>query len=325
MTLRAPLFLGDLIAAFAVLAPEDETTRRAMGAALGFHWGSVESALPAAKPETPRLYDGGGDSRKKPVQESQSKPSNLKKPPPRDGLRRLKLSVPKWMPRPETGTGDMQAINSDVMAVDVDTHVEEPLLNPAWERQILINLARSPALDGDLDLEALLCLSVRGRPVPEIPRLPRWRVRRSLHLFLDMGRSLEPFEPDYRRLLEELVHGLGPRGLYLHFYQDCPVVEAGASATLYAEDFVAPQPDSPILLVGDLGMTGRTNTQRRDMNARWRRFASDMKKQGCTLAVLALHRDAVLDNPLKGLAQAVLWDRSTGFEQTQPLQEMVRW
>ena len=224
MPLPAEVSLADVIRSFLCLNPRDETTRRAVAGLLGFDWPT----------ETPESV--GGKDPPAPLPDPDMTPPDVD-----PGIDQPPSSVPAPVTDPATPLHQLQPLSPGASPVGpplwagIDaltpfrcaTHLKgvarhDPLLHPQWSWAILAGGLATPAADGPVDVEKLIEVVARGRPVDRIPRRPVPSLRRGVQVLVDVGEAMQPFARDQRALVDEVRRVVGPELVIRLDFHGCP-------------------------------------------------------------------------------------------------------
>jgi hypothetical protein len=184
--------------------------------------------------------------------------------------------------------------------------VAEGLLRPGTRRALLRGIAATRERDGDIDLDEVVGLLAGNHVFDTLPLEWVDSVRGELILLLDGGAAMDPFRADVDRFPDELTHVLGPVGLKVRWFEDCPAGAVLTPGELKPHRFALPGARSRLLVVTAFGARGSAGSPT-ELAVRWRRFAARCVRRRVPLRILTPLPPALRP---RGLA-AVTWDRAT--------------
>ncbi len=203
-----PICHGDLLRAFAKLAPTSDAEKRAIAAMLGFDW-QPSAAGGARQPERPDddAEEEGPDARIEPWRkpEPSRSPPPVRRETPTGGIRVLparRVPPPKldWLER-------STALPAGALG---RAHAPTPLFRSQWTRAILSASLSARRPIGPPDLGRAVELIARGEALSMLPRQPILTLAHGVQALIDVGESMQPFWQDramLRRDLKRIVGG----------------------------------------------------------------------------------------------------------------------
>lgn len=307
MNLRSG-FLGDIVRAFAALAPGDERTLEAITAALSF----VESTTPkirkvaGAQARPPDMHSGS-------VGQPALSPSRSVSPsPPGPRMARERLQPvtfePPSLDSPWRAVMPLPAVRPDHLAPSL---AYQPLLVQRWSRAIITATLATDGEYGPVDVLRLVESVARGRPVRQIPRHPWRSLCLGVQVLADLGEGMEPFARDQDQIIEEIRRTVGRGAVWLLQFRRCPTRGAGAGPIWTWKGYVPPRPGTPVLLLSDLGMGGPHFDPSRPRVKEWRDFTRRVHRCGCPLLAFVPWPEERWPAGLSRSITLLRWDRGT--------------
>ena len=279
--MRKPLIsLGDALRAAADLNPRDTDTRSAILSMLGLE---VEPTTP-----TQRSIGAWKPSSAESVITAQREPeishsTRIAAPAPepdrpRGHTHRAPLTV--TIKQTRKGSGAFHPpdwLNEPGESMDPALGSGPAPPTPALFRRVVRRGILSAALstlvpEGDLDILRILRTLGDGRPLEQLPRLPRATMRRGVQVLLDRSPSMDPFEQDQRDLVKALDDILADDRLEVLYFAASPFHGVGAGTRSTWKAWKPPPKGIPILAVTDLGIGGPMFDEDRPSAGEWLRF-----------------------------------------------------
>jgi hypothetical protein len=179
----------------------------------------------------------------------------------------------------------------------------------------LVGARRRP--EGDLDAAQAVELLARGQPLLDIPRLWIQSTRGGLELALDTGPGMEAYWRDTERLPDQLRSVLGPDGLEIRWFQDCPVGGDGVllPETLDPVPYHLPPPDTLIVAVTTFGVHGALPPPL-PVLLRWHQLFTAAARAGTPIVALTPLPTHRLPAGLPRRLAVVTWDRAARVQRT---------
>jgi hypothetical protein len=286
---RGPVSLGDVIRAARSLEPRDTETRDAIREMLGVEGLEADPAQPAIGPWMPSASEQPGDSPLAPLPlvpppaSITLSPESAAAPEAGVVVRRVKQgtslpAAPEWLRAPGPS---LAAANAGAPAFHVPA-----LFGPPRGRAILSTTLSTTVPEGAIDVDRILLLVSRGKPVAALPRKPSLTLRRGVQLLLDHGSGMDPFRQDRDRLVQSLDDILSDDRLEILDFIGCPSRGAGTGTRDEWKAWTAPAQGTPVVAVTDVGIGGAPLDEDRANTAEWLEFAHHVRAQGCVLIAL---------------------------------------
>jgi hypothetical protein len=179
----------------------------------------------------------------------------------------------------------------------------------------LVGARRQP--EGDLDAALAIDLLARGEPLLNIPRLWVQTTRGGIELVLDTGPGMEAYRRDVNRLPGQLKSVIGPDGLEIRWFQDCPAGGAGVflPEALDPTPYRLPPAGTLIVAVTTFGAHGALPPPP-SVLSRWHQLSFAAARAGTPvvcLTPLPMHR---LPIGLPRRLAVVTWDRAARVQRT---------
>lgn len=317
MSTDAEVWLGELARSLARLRPRDHGTAAAMARMLGFQTnesedesgdrGSTEPRRsPSASPTSPA---GDSDSDADESTEAQlAELPLLERGPPR----------PERRPLPWTTADPLPEVSERHLHERLPP---EPLLEPRWGRELLLAAIAAEVADSSIDETAVVDMIARGEPLEVLPRLKRWSLVRGVQLLVDDGAGMEPFRRDAREVARAVRALVGPVTVEeLHFDASLAL---GVRETVLtpARPYAPPEPRTPVLVVGDLGMSPVDNASREE---EWLELARRLAQRGSSMTALVPYGQQRWSARLARAMVLIQWDRSTTVRAVSALRRTGR-
>ncbi|HEX9671497.1 MAG TPA: hypothetical protein VGC93_18665 [Thermoanaerobaculia bacterium] len=312
---RGPIAPGDLVAAFAELAPEHEADRRAIAVALGIRWSTTEAAPapppPAPPPVTDEPFTPPERAEERPFRAPESVDPGVHalSPVVRSRLTHESAAprrMPEWIERAEPLERPAE--------VPPPPPELEPLLAPGRGRSVLSLALATPAAVGELDLPAIVRRLARGDALSEVPRQSVETLAHGVRLFLDVGDAMLPFLGDVEQLEEAVGAVAGADRLDVLRFAGCPTRGAGRGPVFtWSGDWSAIRPPqgARVLCVTDLGIGRPASGDAPASAGEWLRFHARLRAEGCPLLVLNPYEPRRWPPRLAGRLPILHWARTT--------------
>lgn len=196
---------------------------------------------------------------------------------------------------------DLQPDNTPLLAL-------APLLR--WERLWpVLKRGFSSTMLGAIDIPCLVGQVARGGMLESLPRQQRQHWAAKSLILLDYNPRVTVFWDDFNRLVVQLKQLRGGAGLHVLKQQGLPGLRyvRWRDKDKRQVDWVMPAPETPILILSDLGMLEPSSTLRKH----WLRFGRELKAAGLQPFVLAPVSPQHIDTELSRYYHIALWDRSS--------------
>ncbi|OQX03132.1 MAG: hypothetical protein BWK73_40520 [Thiothrix lacustris] len=183
-----------------------------------------------------------------------------------------------------------------------------PLLR--WERLWpVLKQSFSSTMPGAIDIPRLVGRVARGGLVDSLPRQQRPHWAAESLILLDYNPRVTVVWNDFNRLVEQLKQLRGGAGLQVLKQQGLPGLRYARwrDKDKRQIDWVMPAPETPVLILSDLGMLEPSGSLRKH----WLRFGRELKAAGLQPFVLAPVSPQHIDPELSRYYHIALWDRSS--------------
>lgn len=303
--------LGDLARAVHELGLSDPPTVKLVAGMLGFHIEAAAGEAPAvavgdagaggqvgrAASPTPEAEEGGEE-------ESRSEPLIEQKVIPVE-LTFTKAEKEELIPEVEVTPFPPQGPDIDVTLPPLD-----PLFAPQWTRGILSAALATNEDEGVLDVERVAEMLANCETVERLPTVSARTMRRGMHLLLDIGQAMMPFERDQLWLAQEIRRVVGESHVEAFNFAGSPLRGAGARPRPWPQ-YCPPLPGTPIVLLTDLGICRLARSGERADEAEWAEFCDGMRRACCPLIALVPYKLSRWPRSLARRMTIVQWDRGT--------------
>lgn len=321
---QASAVLADLLRAFALLEPEDDTVRAAIAAMLGVE--PVEIPVEPAKPEPPlprppedpKALDPRAREQQRPPESRRQDDAPLRLPqdearepaersavlkPDFTGARRPPGWLERVEPLAESGTEAPPAVP-----------VPDSLFDPRWTRALLSSSLATFSGAGPLDIARLVRGVTRGTPWRSVPRRPWPTLARGVQVLVDRGEAMLPFAADQDGLLDKLRQIVGPGLLEVLRFDGSPGRKVGAGSRRTWKPYFEhhrPRPGVAVLALTDLGIGASGPGARPARPEEWRAFAEGLHRSGCPLLAFVPYGRERWPPELLRVLKILSWDRAT--------------
>ena len=185
------------------------------------------------------------------------------------------------------------------------------LFSPRTARALLRSVSSWRSPEGPLDVEAAVTQLATDRILTDMPMQWIETTSGSVQLLLDAGAAMEPYRRDIERLPEELMRVVGPDGVELRWFEDCP----------YMSGVLAPNDEEPthyrpplsgarLLAVTTFGTRGALAPSA-DVVRGWLALAADCRRNQIPMVALSPLSARRVPAALKRRIATVAWDRKT--------------
>jgi hypothetical protein len=307
VTSYGDIWLGDLARSLSLLRPGDLSARLAIARALGFE---LPQPGPVLAPPVKLNNDALTDL-------SEPTAGSSKMPPIIDRATDTNAAIPTLTPvattapRPRTNWRLV-----DLLEPFTDRHVAprlpfEPLFDPQTALALIAGLAATPSAMGPFDVTAIVEEVARGRPLHELPRLPRWSLDRGAQLLIDLGSAMEPFARDQVELTRAIAGVVGVERIEELGFFACPTRGVLGTRDETERVYRPPDPHVPVIVLGDLGIGRPPSPGGRGQPTEWLNLAALLRARYSQLIAVVPYPDALWPERLRGAITFVTWDRST--------------
>jgi len=275
---RAPVSLRDGIVATAELRAFDPAEAALVLQFLGMPRDSVEPPSPPSRPEVPPPQPGTPTPRA---------PERIHDQPLKAGVvseqghpRRSTLSPlgTREVPRP-AWLSDVQAIQSRAREA-TRAMQPPPIFQPTLSRAIFSAALATWVEEGEFDLPRVVHAVAYLHPLRVIPRTMLRTLRRGVHLLLDTGPGMEPFEDDLARFEVDLTSLLSSGQVERFYFSQCPGRGVRHALQTRRLRWRAPPRGMPVLILSDFGLSGSPFDEDRASVVEWQRFIREVHADG---------------------------------------------
>ena len=186
-----------------------------------------------------------------------------------------------------------------------------PLLAPIWTRAIITKLLSVDASSGVPDIQKLVEIISRNRPLEQIPCQFLPTLRKGVQVLIDNGPGLVPFLRDQISFLEQLKLVVGPDRVQIWEFVGTPLKHAVSTGASSVHGYRLPAPGTPLLMLTDLGVA--VPPFEADVTApdEWLEFVHYVREAGYRLQALTPYAPTRYSRALKRLVKIIQWDRGT--------------
>lgn len=188
--------------------------------------------------------------------------------------------------------------------------VVESLLDPRQERTAVAALVAGVADDEAIDLDAVVLTLARGEPLEALPMRRGWNLRRGLHVLIDQGPGMAPFRGDAEQFVSRLDRLMAPDLLAVGKFEGTPLHGVRMSSRQQAP-WQPPAPQTPVLLLTDLGLGPADRPSRAVAASEWMAFSQAARRAGVQLRTLVPYPPSRWPSALAVPMGCVAWDRRT--------------
>src|SRR5262249_52120070 len=130
----------------------------------------------------------------------------------------------------------------------------ETLFEERTAPALVAGLAATPLAVGPVDVPTMVTETAQGRPLRDLPRLPRCSLSLGVQLLTDMSPYMEPFARDEVELTRTITDVVGAERVEQFGFYGCPTrgVLDGIDGT--SRLYPPPMPRVPVIVLGDLGV-----------------------------------------------------------------------
>src|SRR6185295_5272341 len=121
----------------------------------------------------------------------------------------------------------------------------ESLLRPETASHIVEAMAARRCAEGAPWIERIVEVLAAGHLVTRLPRRWRWTLRRGVHVEIDVGTGMIPYDADVEQLVARLRDRAGASKVTVERFRGTP---------LSSRSWVPPRNGEPILVVSDFGL-----------------------------------------------------------------------
>lgn len=298
-----------------VQSGEVAASLKQVAALAGFEW----QEKPLLEAEKAQKEKKRYEAKQIPVVQLEDKPPVPVLPPPPTAYHARWFRVAKRERLPQQDDNDhspeplsIQGID-DLSAQDLQPGNTPPLaLAPLlrWERLWpVLKRDFSSTIPGVTDIPRLVGQVARGGLLESLPRQQRPHWAAESLILLDYNPRVAIFGDDFNRLVVQLKQLRGGTGLQVLKQQGLPGLRytRWRSHDKRPVDWVMPAPETPVLILSDLGMLEPSGA----LCKHWLRFGRELKAAGLQPFVLAPVSPHHIDPELSRYYHIALWDRSS--------------
>ena len=188
----------------------------------------------------------------------------------------------------------------------------QPLFRAGWTRAILSAACATSIPDGPIDIVRLVDALAHCRPIAALPREPMLSLGRGIELLIDRGDNLMPFARDIRDLQQQLLLVAGRDRTRISYFDGCPTLGNGPGArSTWVKRYEPPAPETPIVVVTDLGMARGSAARTGATEDTWLQFFRLAQSASCPLVVFAPYPLSRWPRALARAVRAIPWDQPT--------------
>ena len=302
MTAETRVFLGDLVRALKQTGDSRGENWNAIAAMLGFEFGKVRPAgpisqrtqqqdpgqrvIPPGEPRQPRAETGPSSSTE-------------------DIGELVEFDLERSTSPPETFALDSVAPQPSVSAAP-----PRPLLDPLWQRGILIELAGPLEAAGDVAILEAVDLVARGAPLLDLPSLKIRGVSKGCHVLVDAGLGMQPFANDTAQIVNAIRKAVGSEHTRVLTFIDCPTTGV-MTETFGDTQYTPPDNGAMVLALTDICSGGPRSAIRDAEPEDWLAVAKRIRDAGSDLLILNPYPPDRWPAQVKDRVAVVHWDTST--------------
>src|SRR5262245_58484805 len=186
----------------------------------------------------------------------------------------------------------------------------QPLLDPLWERGILVEAVSTPVRQGDIDIIETVAMIARGRSLQDAPRQVIPSVSKGCHVLIDTGVGMQPFTEDTFQLVTAVRRTVGFAHTSVFTFMDCPTT--GVLTETYEDSaYMPPENGCVVLALTDLCRAGPIGAVPEADLSDWLLVARRIRVTGSSLVVLNPYPPDRWPSELRRRIPILYWDRST--------------
>lgn len=199
----------------------------------------------------------------------------------------------------------------------------QPLLDPLWERGILIEAVGTSSAEGDIAVFEAVEVMARGEPLHDLPREKVQSVSKGCQMLIDTGAGMRPFAHDTRQLAGAVRKAVGDCHTRVLTFVDSPL--PGVLTQAYDDEVYSPPENGALVLaVSDLCSGGPGSAIRQAEPADWVKVARIIRDAGGMLVVLNPYPRERWPVQVTEQVPVVYWDRSTRSADVRRARRRVR-
>jgi hypothetical protein len=305
--MRGEIWIADLARAFAALRPSATEERAAIARLLGFQL----LAEPVPPPRHPEPEQPPPDKAKPPapVRRRGRGASPSRRPQPGEVRRRpsgpVMLRAVGHDPAPAVSwTGEpLPTITSEQLR---ELPPYTPLLAPRSTTAILQTLLSQVVPEGSVDVSLVVERLARQEPITGLPRRGRRSLRFGVQVLIDRGEGMQLFRRDQLEMARRILKVTGKEHTQIRYFSDSPLFGTGPGAVWTWGPYRSPPAGTRVLILSDLGISGRARTRQSD----WVSLARLLAARGCTAVALVPYEPARWPAAHSPPFHLVTWDRA---------------
>jgi hypothetical protein len=312
------IWLGDVVRALAVLRPIDEESADILRA-LGFH--VATQAHRAAAPTTASEdAEGASDVQSAEVRYGSARSTPDEPPAKRhrdgpplgtDGDAEIPLLEPLTR---EPLTPSQREVKP--LALPGPEHVTPVLpytsLFAHRSTAAILWAAMSQNVEGgDLDMDAVIDVIAKGRPVDRLPRRRTRTLRFGVEVLVDLSEGMQPFRRDQIELVESIRRLAGSGQTRVTYFADAPMRGAGSGAAWTWDEYRAPSPRTRLIVLSDLGIGGPPLSPHTALPEEWTEFVDYVRQQDCDVIAVVPYPRHRWPPAISSLLPMLQWDQIT--------------
>ena len=302
------IFLGDLARALGELGIKDPATTGLVAAMLGLEITPAQTSPgPLRTPPAPSPAPDGSDE----APDEQEEGGGGSSPTTPEPLRRVvPVEINFSSGEKEEWISEVEPLPPQEENVSVEPPPLEPLFMPQWTRGILSAALATNDEEGPLDVERIAEMLANREIVRRLPTVVSKTLRRGTHLLLDKSRAMMPFVRDQAWLVKEIRRVVGESHVEVFRFAGSPLRGAGVGVRPWPV-YQPPLPETPVMLLTDLGICRPATLADRADEAEWAEFGESMQRAGCPLIALVPYGQGRWPVALKRHMTILQWDRNT--------------
>jgi len=294
------VFLGDLVRALQRTGDPRGENWSAIAAMLRFEFGVVRTVIPVPPqpPEIKRQQDLRGEPRR-PSAET-SAPSTTE-----DIGELMEFDLERSTSPPEALVLDSVAPQRPASAPS-----PRPLLDPLWQRGILIESAGTLEAAGDVAILEAVDLFARGAPLLDLPSLKIRGVSKGCQVLVDGGLGMQPFTNDTRQIVGAIRKAVGSEHTRVLTFIDCPTT--GVMTETFGDmHYTPPDNGAMVLALTDICSGGPRSAIREAEPEDWLTVAKRIRDAGSDLLILNPYPPDRWPAQVRDRVAVLHWDTST--------------
>jgi hypothetical protein len=317
MTGRQRIFVGDLVRALSSAGSADGKNWWTIAAMLGL---TQSTEMPQSRSDdqgseiTPGLNKGAGESASGGAVAAASRPDQL------EGIGELVTSDVERSRAPAQRIVPAAAVEPERLKSPLPLR---PLLDPLWERGILIEAAGTPSSEGGLVVLEAVERIARGEPLLELPRERIQSVSKGCQLLIDTGLGMQPFAGDCRQVTHSFRRAVGAEHTVVLTFVDCPT-NGVMTANYVDHQYGAPENGAIVVALTDLCRGGPRSAIREAEPQDWLEVAKTIRDVGSSLVVLNPYPPERWPSEVVEQLAVVHWDISTRAANVRGTRRRVR-